>query len=568
VSEAEKKKNDRDQGVAADRPGNVKPFPDFITPPPGGAGSAPTQSAVIDPPAMKAPSQPVPPGKPQPVPPGKPPKARGGGWAFLFALVSLTAAGISLSAPSLRPIAAEKLKQQFGDHYWIGVLTGTADTRPPSVIDLDLKQFDARLQALANTLTTANPGAPVDAQTLARFADAAGATQRMQEFETALNQLKAGESEQISLLSQALGRMEAALAESNQRTEATEGVVRTLAEQLKNAETQAGRAAELAEQADTGAKEVATSLGGMLRKLETAEAGLADLATKLAAVGGQVGQQINTALGPVNARLDGMDKRAAETTAQAATALETVRVEAASVAGNFAGLAEELKAMQALEAAQDGRLGGVIDEAKALKTGLIVVADRLQAVEQTVERQKGASGGALLGLANRLRIAVDEGEPFLAEMAAIKSLAGGDPAFAQPLGVLALLAERGAPSLSYLRRDFNVLARKIVEAEEAAQPAWYTRQWWNVQYYLGLSGGPTAVADGTTAGGEAARAVLAQAAGAINAGQFADAAATMASLSGSAADMAQGWIGAARARVAADQAVRAFSAAALTRVGR
>jgi hypothetical protein len=565
VSEAEKKKNDRDSTVAADRAGNVKPFPDFITPPPGSAGPAPSSpsATVTDPPAMKnPPTQPV-------LPPGKPPKARGGGWAFLFALVSLSAAGISLSAPSLRPIAAEKLKQQFGDHYWIGVLTGTADTRPPSVIELDLKQFDARLQALANTLTTANPGAPVDAQTLARFADAAGATRRMQEFETALNQLKAGESEQISLLSQAVGRMEAALAESNQRSEAAEGVARALAEQLKNAETQAGRAAELAEQADTGAKEVATSLGGMLRKLETAEVGLADLSTKLAAVGGQVGQQINTALGPVNARLDGMDKRAVELAAQAATALESVRMEATSVAGNFAGLAEELKAMQALEAVQDGRLSGVIDEAKALKSGLTAAADRLQTVEQVVERQKGATGGALLGLANRLRIAVDEGEPFLAELAAIKSLANGDPAFAQPLGVLALLAERGAPSLSYLRRDFNVLARKIVEAEEAAQPAWYSRQWSNVQYYLGLSGGAASVADGTApAGGEAARTVLAQAAGAINAGQFADAAATMASLSGSAADMAQGWIGAARARVAADQAVRAFNAAALARVGR
>ncbi|MBV5336351.1 hypothetical protein JZU48_05090, partial [bacterium] len=141
MSEADKKKRGGAESAdAGDRGANVKPFPDFIIPAPGvnadsslnsgGQASSPTPASA---------------GVPTNAPPGRQKPRGGGGWAFLFALVSLTAAGVSLSSPSLRPIAAEKLKQQFGDQYWIGVVTGTADTRPPTVIELDLKQFDARL---------------------------------------------------------------------------------------------------------------------------------------------------------------------------------------------------------------------------------------------------------------------------------------------------------------------------------------------------------------------------------------------------------------------------------------
>lgn len=565
MSEAEKKKSG-DAAGSAERGDNVKPFPDFIAPPPPAGAQIPPP--ISPPGSARAAQSAPPPGSPVHAGnPPKPPKARGGGWAFLFALVSLTAAGISLSAPSLRPIAAERLKQQFGDQPWIGVVTGTADTRPPSVIELDLKQFDARLQALANTLTAANPGAPVDAAALERFADAAGATRRMEEFELALGQLKAGESERLDAMGQALSRMEVALAAVSQRAEAAEASAAALSEQLKAVETQAGRAVEIAEAADTGAKELATALGGMLRRLETAETGLTDLTGKLTELSADVGRQIVAALEPVGVRLDGLDKKAAEAAAAAAQALEQARNEIAVVGGNLAGLAEELKASQSLAATQ-------ADETKTLSGGLVKLeasfaeaAKRLDEVERAAAAQRGAVSASLLGLSNRLRQAVDEGEPFAAELNALMALANGDPAFVQPLAALAPLAPRGAPSPAYLRREFNVAARKIVEAEDAAQPAWYAKIGSNMQYYLGWGGGETA-APAATASGEPARTVLAQAANFINGGQFAEAVGVMATLQGGAADLAQPWMLAARARVTADQAARLLGAAALNRVGR
>lgn len=572
MSEAEKKKSVGESDLTGERGGNVKPFPDFIAPPAGDASSAsaasnsPASSAVegstilgsaSSNAAANAAAAPVAAVKAPP-----PPRAKGGGWAFLFALVSLTAAGVSLSAPSLRPIAAEKLKQQFGDHHWIGVLTGTADTRPPTVIELDLKQFDNRLQALANTLTAANPGAPIDGATLARFADAAGATQRMTEFEAALNQLKAGESDRLAALSHAVGQVEATVAEMHQRADAADRTATTLGEQLKASDAQTAKASALAEAADTGAKELATSLGGAMRKLEATDAALAELSGKLTELGVDVGRQITEALKPVNERLDAGEKRAAENAAAAAAALEAARNEAAAVAGNFAGLAEELKATQALGAAQDGRINAVGEEIQGLIGGLTGVAKRLETAEQALAAQSGVTAAAVLGLGNRLRFAVDEGEPFAMEVKTLKILANGDSAFAAPLAALTPLAQHGVPSQAYLRREFNVLARKIVEAEDALQPAWYARQWSNVQYYLGWGGGATA------GNGEAARTVLSQAANAINAGQFAEAVAVMASLSGPAGEQAQTWLTATRARVAADQAVRLVNAIALSRLGR
>lgn len=577
MSEAEKKQTGGDSTAASgsgERGGNVKPFPDFIVPPPagvsasGGAASGASASGASGQGtggAQAASTATTVHPRVSSSPPGKPPRARGGGWAFLFALTSLAAAGVSLSAPSLRPIAAEKLKQQFGDQYWIGVVTGTVDTRPPSVVQLDLQQFDARLQALANTLTTANPGAPVDGATLARFADAAGATQRMAEFETALNQLKAGENENLALLSQAVGKVESSVAEFTQRLEGAENAVNALGEQFKTAEGQAARAVSIAETADTAAKELATSLGGVMRKLETVETGLAELSGKLTELDADVGRRVSEALVPVGARQDAAEKQASDNAAAAAAAVETVRNETAAAAGNIAGVAEDLQATQAVAATQDGRLNAVAAEAQALAGGVAALNKQLAALEQTVAQQQGAAAAAVLGLSNRLRVAVDEGEVFAVELKALTTLVGGDAAFAPSVAALAPLADHGAPSLAYLRREFNVVARKIVEAEDAAQPAWYARQWSNVQYYMGWGAGAAA---GAANGAEGSRAALSQAAGAINAGQFAEAIAAMATLNPAAAEQAQAWLTAARARVAADQAVRNVNALALARLGR
>ncbi|MBV5336352.1 hypothetical protein JZU48_05095, partial [bacterium] len=388
-----------------------------------------------------------------------------------------------------------------------------------------------------------------------------------------LTALKAGENEKLAEVSSAMGRMDAALAEINLRAEATETGARGLSEQLKAAEGQSAKALEIAESADTGAKELATTMGGLLTKLEESETNLTALVGKVESVAAGVAGHIAAALVPLNGRLDGMDKQAAEAVAQAGAALEGVRKDLAVAAGNFAGLAEELKASETLNAVQDGRITAVAEEIKELSGGLSRIGEgviagnaRLDEVERAVARQRGLANSALLSLTNRLRNAVDEGEPFIIELATIKEIANGDATFIAPIVALAPMAERGAPSLSALRREFNVVARKVIEAEEAAQPNWYARQWSNVQYYIGWGGAPTSSPAGGN--GEGARTVLAQAANAINNSQFAEAVGVMATLQGVGTEHAQAWLAAARARVVADQAVRTLGAAALNRLVR
>lgn len=630
MSEAEKKaRATSGQPETGDRGATIKPFPDFIAAPaqPGGiapgvvpvapiqaggalggggmsAASAPSSSTgaptgSASPPPPSSPtgggsgqSLPPPPAPRSKTPP--PPRARGGGWAFLFALVSVAAAGVSLSGPSIRPIAAEKLRQQFGDQEWIGIVTGTADTRPPSVIQLDLAAFDRRLDALAQTLTTANPGAPVDGETLARFADAAGAKSEIAALESSLRSARSADEERDATLSGAVGGMEAQVAELTRRADELDGGVAGLTEGLRAVEAGTGKALELAEGADTASKELATTLGGLMPRLEQAEAGLAALTSQLEAVRAGVGERVTAALTPalepIGRRLDALDARADAIAAGIGAALEPInariaaldegaRASIAEATAALAALREELTAtrsgvqaldgkLEALEAAGAVRQGAVDALERKLEANTAVagaLAGRVGEVEEALKRQAGATGSALLGLTNRVRIAVDEGEGYAPELSVIRTLATGDARYDAPLTVLATMAERGAPSLGYLRREFNAVARKVIEVEEAAQPSWYDRQWSNVQYYLGWTA-PQPGLEPPAPDPEPARAVLAEAANAINGGRFDQAVAAMAGLRGPGAEQAAQWIGAARARVAADQAVRGLSALALSQI--
>ncbi|NYZ15331.1 hypothetical protein HL658_22565 [Azospirillum sp. RWY-5-1] len=568
----------------------AKPFPEFLVPPPGADpgpkdGARAEARAFQEPPALPrlATDAPLPPLA------AKPPRARGTGLALFCALIALVGAGGTIAAPSLRPILAEQLRAQFGDKPWVGIVTGTADTRPPEVIEVDLQRFDQRINALSTALATTPAGQPVDRDTLNRFVEASGESER---FLSLTDQLRRAE-DQVLQLSKALGALETRLAKIDSRADQMEASGRALAVRLEQGEGTAREHTSRLSMVEGGmtkavarADELAgaqTAAGGRLDGVEQKLVQVADAGAAAVAAVASRATALESGAQAVVAQIAGLgdsikavtDRTAAvEAAVQAATVATGEKVAAVETA-----LAARIDAVDGRVTATDGRvtavdgrvtvidgrmdgidgaIGPLRDSVQANSQGVQALGTRIDEVEEKIPAP--TAGPVLLTLATRIRTALDEGEPFAAEVQALRQFGGNDPVIAASAERLAPLATRGAPSLSLLRRDFNTAAKKVLEAEEAAAPPWYERQMATVQSYFGWTVAPPAVP------GEAARAALGRAAASITNGNFAEAVKDLAALQPPGAVHADAWLRMAMIRVEAERALRGLNEAALRRL--
>lgn len=550
----------------------AKPFPEFLVPPPGSdSARAESPKPVPEPPSLPrlATDAPLPPLA------TKPPRARGTGLALFCALVALVGAGGTIAAPSLRPILAEQLHARFGNEPWIGIVTGTADTRPPEVIEVDLQRFDQRINALSTALAATPAGQPVDRETLNRFVEASGESER---FLALTDSLRRAE-DQVLQLSKALGALETRLAKIDSRAEQLEANGRALAARLDQTEGTAREHTTRLSAVEGGVTKAAGRVDELAGAHTAAGGRLDGIEQKL----GQVAEAGAAAVAAVASRATALESGAQAVVAQVAglgdsikavvdrtTAVEAAVQAATAAAGEKAAaveaaLAARIDAVDGRMNAVDGRLDGVDGDIGTLResvqanaTGLGTLGTRIDEVEEKIPAP--TAGPVLLTLATRIRTALDEGEPFAAEIQALRQFGGNDPVIAASAERLAPLASRGAPSLSLLRRDFNTAAKKVLEAEEAAAPPWYERQMATFQSYFGWAAAPPPVP------GEAARAALGRAAANITNGNFAEAVKDLATLQPPGAVHADAWLRMAMIRVEAERALRGLNEAALRRL--
>lgn len=562
-------RDDSRGGASAGRDGD-NPFPEFLVPPPGAA--SPEQPLRAAPSAV-APVPPLPPRMP-----ARPPRARGTRLALFCAVVALAGAAGAVAAPSLRPILAEELRSRLGDRPWIGIVTGTADTRPPQVVELDLQRFDERISALTTALAETPSGQPVDRETLQRFVQATGEDERI----VAMNDGLRRAEEQVMRLSTALAALETRLAAAEARDGRLEEAGRGLAGRLDAAETAARAVAPkisaLEQKGAEGASrlealtatvtELGTRLDDLGRRLTEAAAAAktatAEAADAARAATAEVAEAARVATAEVAARvsalesgLNGLGERL--TGAEQGTAAAVARIVA--VEESAAGNAARLGNVEATVAAADGVIHTLRADVDGNRQQAAALGARLGRTEERVAAMAPNAAPVLLALANRIRTALDEGEPFAAELAAARPFAAGDAGVAAALDRLAPLAATGGPSLSLIRREFNTTAKKVIEAEEAQIPYWYERQITAMQTLIGWAPAPAPAPNG-----EAARAALGRAAVSITNGNFTDAVKELSALQPPGAAEAEGWVRLARVRVEAEHAVRAVCNGALRRL--
>jgi len=266
---------------------------------------------------------------------------------------------------------------------------------------------------------------------------------------------------------------------------------------------------------------MATEHGGISQGLRAMAAQIADIEERLKT---QQRATLDPAvLADVTRRLETLDRRLADSEAAAQPMvaelrrrIEPIEARVQTLGRNEASLAE---------------LGG-----------------RLRQLES--RSAQGAATGALAVLVARLREAVRSGNPYQAEMNALRVLMMGNPSLAEPLGELAPHAARGVPTAAVLRAQLADLANQAVAAGDVDEDAgWWTRTWQRLRGLVivrrvGVVPGPTP------------EAVLARAEAALRDDDLNGAVEELTALQGPPAQLLAPWLAAARDRLAIDEAVR------------
>jgi uroporphyrinogen-III synthase len=224
------------------------------------------------------------------------------------------------------------------------------------------------------------------------------------------------------------------------------------------------------------------------------------------------------------------------------------------------------------------KLGG---ENAQLRNELGALKAQLDALDKALAgRSDDVNGVAFVLAVSNLGSALSTARPFAAELTAVTELAGKDQALSKRVTELtasvAARAAAGVPTHVDLRARFPQAARAIVDAAKQAEPAPVAppepRAWYDAPLdWLSAAGEfvtsqvsvrPVGDVEGDDAGARVARAEVRLSENALPA-----AVAELEGLSGAAAAAAENWLADARARLAADQAIAALQAAAVTRLG-
>lgn len=194
---------------------------------------------------------------------------------------------------------------------------------------------------------------------------------------------------------------------------------------------------------------------------------------------------------------------------------------------------------------------------------VLAMQERLQQVadlaRQTASRQDQALG--LLLTTAQLRQAVDQGNPFATELRTVRAIAESMPNVTLDAPVLTDFADAGIPTREMLAERFDRLGTEIIRSAAAPDdaPEWVQS---TVRRAMGLV---TVRRTDGEAVGDAPSAIVARAASAIEAGDLQTAVQELQKLEGEEAVVADDWLTAAQARLAAEEQLSDLTSEALAR---
>jgi uroporphyrinogen-III synthase len=254
--------------------------------------------------------------------------------------------------------------------------------------------------------------------------------------------------------------------------------------------------------------------------------------------------------------------------AQAATAslsdvAQAARAAAADQAKASSSLAQRVEALE--KGFDPAAFVAIRNGLNELGAKLDAMGKRLEAAEKTAAsaRAEGLAQAAFALSVGQIRRAVEQGAPFAAELAASRSLAGGDAAYTASLDQLAPLAAQGVATRAALAQSLRQTAAGIVHAgrqRDAETGAW--------RRFLAWLDSLITIRPVGAAGGDSPAARAARGEAMLASGDLAGAVAQLEALGAPAADAAKPWIARAKARLQAEQALAALETRAAAAVAR
>ena len=262
-------------------------------------------------------------------------------------------------------------------------------------------------------------------------------------------------------------------------------------------------------------------------------------------------------------RLDELEARPLAAAAEGGTQAATVNEALLNLIGS---LRERIVSLEARETVAPSDLETVTSRIETAESGagerIAGLEADLAAVRQLAEKRapQRERAGLLLLAVGQLEAATATSGSYAAQLASVKDLAaGGSGEVADALSVLDA-HDGGVETVASLTQRFNDLAKAVSQAKMAGSDEGLVGKTLNTVASL------VTIRRTDVAEGPGVDAILVRAENAITSGDIAGAITALEELSGAPAERASGWIAAAKARVAVDQAVARLRGAALASV--
>jgi uroporphyrinogen-III synthase len=335
--------------------------------------------------------------------------------------------------------------------------------------------------------------------------------------------------------------------------------------------------------------DVATEVEALRRHVENLKDDLVDSRNRIAALESAMQSPQtapSTAPAGLTQRLDQLESEMAALRTGQPPSATTSSTDVTALNQKIAALETRMAALQAQPeapsaAADTAQIDKLSNENAQLRNELGALKAQLDALDRAISARADDAGAVAFVLAvGNLGSALSTARPFAAELSAVSELAAGDPALSasvrEATAPLAARAASGVPTLLELRARFPETARAIVDAaKQQEQPAveqTEAREWYDTPLEWLASAGefvtsqvsvrPVGDVPGDEPGARVARAEVRLSENALDA-----AVAELEGLTGAAAAAAGAWLDDARARLAAERAVAALQASAVTRLG-
>ncbi|WP_372397587.1 mitofilin family membrane protein [Azospirillum sp. HJ39] len=237
-------------------------------------------------------------------------------------------------------------------------------------------------------------------------------------------------------------------------------------------------------------------------------------------------------------RIDALEKRPAADPAAGAAADDARK----ALADRLAALEQKLTAVS-----------GNSQAAQELRSEVDSLKQQVSTVSQGLEKRQDAATAAqaLVLAAGQLRASLSGGQPFQQDLQAVRALNIADAGVSQPLDAVAPYAAKGIQTRAQLTDRFQPLAGEIVRAGIRGEG-----NGWIDSAVGKLSTLVTVRREGGGVVGTTDDAIVARAEAALSSGNLGKAVEELSALQGPAAQAAAAWLADAKARLAADQAVR------------